>query len=71
MKSQKELLQDLINCMTFSSGAAWQMIHSHQDPRFIAIRDVLETMKNNIMQISMGPSDEAASRLRQAGIILP
>lgn len=71
MKTQKQLLQELIDCMTYSAGASWQMIHAHQDPRFIPIRDVLETMKNNIMQISMGPADDVASRLRQSGILLP
>lgn len=69
--TQKELLQDFINCMTMASGAAWQMIHSHQEPRFIAIRDGIEAMKNNCMQIAMGPSDDVVSRLKNSGIILP
>jgi hypothetical protein len=70
-ETQKELMQSLINCMSFAVGAAWQMIHAHQDPRFIPIRDTIETMKNSCMQIAMGPSDDVAARLRNSGIILP
>lgn len=70
-KTQKELLQQFIDCMTFSSGAAWQMVHTYQDPRFLEIRNALEAIKNNCMQIAMGPSDDVASRLRSSGLIIP
>lgn len=70
MKTQKQLLQDFINCMTNSSGAAWQLIHQHQDIRFVPIRDALEGMKNTCMQIAMGPSDEVRAKLPKSNLII-
>ena len=69
---QTELLQQFIDSMTFAAGAAWQMIHAHQDPRFIGIRGALEGMKNSCMSIAMAPSDAIAKEIRKpSGIILP
>ena len=69
--TQKELLKSFAECMTYASGNAWQMIHEHQDPRFIGIRDLLESIKNNCIQLGLAPSDDIAARLQRSGIILP
>lgn len=75
--NQKDLMQGFIDSLTFAAGASWQMIHAHQDPRFIPIRDMLEAMKKNCMVLALGPSDDMAEehariqRLRQRGLIIP
>lgn len=53
--NEKLLLQQFLNAMTHASGAAWQMIHMHSDPRFISIRDGLEAIKTSAISIAIQP----------------
>lgn len=43
--TQPQMLQELIQGLTQAEGAAGQIIHQHQDPRWILIRDTLSGAK--------------------------
>lgn len=53
------LLQKFIDSLTYAENASWQMIHAHQEPRFIPIRDMIGQMKQNAIAIALMPSDDA------------
>lgn len=70
MKTQKDLLQDFINAMTYASGASWQMVHTHSDPRFIQVREMLDSIKNSCMQLALGPSDAIREKMPKSNLII-
>lgn len=46
--NQPKLLNDLIEGLAQSAGAASQILHAHRDPRWFVIRDALELAKEGV-----------------------
>jgi|WetSurMetagenome_2_1015567.scaffolds.fasta_scaffold1868198_1 hypothetical protein len=51
-KNAAVLLKEFIEGVSVAAGASGQMIHSHQDPRFMFIRDKLELIKDRCVKIA-------------------
>ena len=51
-----QLLQKFIDGVTKSEGAMAQMVHQHQDPRFIPIRNKLTLIKKKCLDIAIKAS---------------
>lgn len=49
---QPRLLNDLVASLNQASGAAGQIIHLHQDPRWMMIREALDIAKEGVMQVA-------------------
>lgn len=49
---QPRLLNQLIESLGQASGAASQILHMHQDPRWMMIRDALDLAKEGTMSIA-------------------
>lgn len=49
---QPKALNDLISSLNQALGAASQIIHMHQDPRWMMIRDALELTKEGVTSVA-------------------
>lgn len=49
---QPRLLNQLIESLGQASGAASQLLHLHQDPRWLMIRDALDLAKEGTMAVA-------------------
>lgn len=47
LADQPRLLNQLIEALGQASGAAGQIIHQHQDPRWFMVRDMLDLAKED------------------------
>lgn len=55
MHDEKDMIANLkgfIDGLTKAAGAAHQMVHTHQDPRFLPIRDRLEAIRQRAVHIA-------------------
>lgn len=51
-----KLLNELIESLTQAAGATTQLLHAHQDPRWMIIREALELSKDGIAQVATIPA---------------
>lgn len=51
-RNQPEMLNELIGGLTQAIGAAGQVVHQHQDPRFLEIRSSLELAKQGCIGLA-------------------
>lgn len=51
-KPQPQILNELIDGLTQAIGASGQIIHQHQDPRFLEIRSSLELAKQGCIGLA-------------------
>jgi hypothetical protein len=52
-EKQTEILKRFIDGLTKSSGAAAQMVHSHQDPRFLPIKEKLIAVRDKAINMAI------------------
>lgn len=52
-KTAPQLLNELIESLGQASGAASQIIHQHQDPRWITVREALDLAKEGCMGLAV------------------
>ena len=52
-QSVPSLLKIFIDGITKASGAAAAIVHEHQDPRFIAMKDYLIALREKSIKIAM------------------
>lgn len=45
------LLREFVYGIIQAEGAASQMVHQHHDPRWLAIRDILSSVKDNCLSL--------------------
>lgn len=48
---QPKILKDLCDSLTQAAGAASQLTHSMQDPRWMLIRESLDLTKEGVIQV--------------------
>lgn len=48
-KTAPQLLNELVESITQAAGACSQLIHVHQDPRWMTIREMLDLFKEGIV----------------------
>jgi hypothetical protein len=51
-KSPTKILAELVESLNKASGAAGQIIHQHQDPRFFVARKALMAAKDDILHMA-------------------
>lgn len=51
-KNPYQILHELIDGLTQASGGASQLIHQHQDPRLMMVREAIELTKSGCMSLS-------------------
>jgi len=54
--NQAILIKEFIEGLGQASGAASQMIHMHQDPRWMIMRDLLESVRDVTMRSTVIPT---------------
>ncbi len=52
LSDQPRLLNDLIESLGQASGATSQLIHMHQDPRWMMIRDALDLAREGCIGLA-------------------
>lgn len=52
LADQPRLLNQLIEALGQASGAAGQILHVHQDPRWFMIRDALDLAKEGVTGVA-------------------
>lgn len=67
-RTQPEVLTDLIFALSQASGAASQIIHALQDPRFIQIRDTIELTREGC--IALAPRNLMVAPRKEKSILL-
>ena len=52
MKTQQEVLKELVESLGQAAGACSQLIHQQQNPNFIVIRQAVELMKEGVLGLA-------------------
>ena len=52
-KNTLVLVTEFVDGVNKASKAAHQMVHSHQDPRFLPLRDLLEKVRDKSLTVAM------------------
>lgn len=50
-----ELLSQFMSSLSEAAGTAHVMCHMFQDPRFLAVRDLLEAVRNECVEVAVTP----------------
>lgn len=61
---------DLLRHIRQASGCAGQMVHVQRNPRFLEIRDGLESMARLLSQVALHPTPMVGAVLAQYGTVL-
>lgn len=52
VSDQPKLLNELVESLGQAVGAASQIIHLHQDPRWMMVREALELAREGVMSVA-------------------
>jgi hypothetical protein len=51
-RTQPEMLKEMVESLSQAEGAASQLIHMLQDPRFMVIRESLQLAKEGVLMLA-------------------